>query len=241
MDVLLFVGLALIGVTVAWLGYRADKKRREALLRFALSKGWRYLAADDSLVELAQGTPFGEGDHRRARNVLTGTVSGFEMVAFDYSYQTHSSDSKGNRTTTTHRYAVASLSLPAYLPTLQVTGESLLHRAGQLLGFDDIELESDEFNRRFNVSAADRKFATDVLTPRTMQALLAAPTTSWRIEGPRIVAWDSGRLEPLGLLARLSVLTTVIAGVPSFVWRDYGASPVVPPQSAPRDATERLA
>lgn len=241
MDVLLFVGLALIGVTVLYLSYLADKKRREALMRFALSKGWSYSASDDSLINLAEGTPFGEGDHQTSRNVLTGAASGFEMVAFDYSYQTHSTDSKGNRTTTTHRFAVAALRLPTYLPTLQVTGESLFHKAAQLLGFDDIELESDDFNRRFNVTARDRKFASDVLTPRTMQALLAVPAVSWRIEGTLIVSWQSGRLDPLGLLTRLSTMTTVIAGVPSFVWRDHGATPEVPSQAAPRDTTERLA
>lgn len=241
MDVVLFVGIALIGVTVLWLSYLADKKRREALMRFALSKGWSYRAADDSLVGLAQGEPFDEGDNREARNVLTGAAAGFEMVAFDYSYETHSTDSKNNRTTTTHRYSVVALALPAFLPTLQVTGESLLHRAAQLFGFDDIELESDEFNRRFNVQARDRKFACDVLTPRTMQALLAAPQTSWRIEGALILSWETGRLDPLSVLARLSTMTTVIAGVPSFVWRDHGAIPGVPTQSAPGASTERLA
>lgn len=241
MDVLLFVGLALIAVTVLYLSYLADKKRREALMRFALSKGWRYAARDDSLISIADGTPFGEGDNRKARNVLSGSVSGFDMVAFDYSYETHSTDSKGHRSTTTHRYAIAALRLPTYLPTLQVTGESILHRVGSLLGFDDIELESDDFNQRFRVQARDRKFACDVLTPRTMQALLAGPDVDWRIEATLILAWESGRLDPLGLLARLSTMTTVIAGVPSFVWRDHGASPEVPPQAVPSDTTERLA
>lgn len=241
MDVLLFVGLALIAVTVLYLSYLADKKRREALMRFALSKGWRYAARDDSLISIADGTPFGEGDNRKARNVLSGSVAGFEMLAFDYSYETHSTDSKGHRTTTTHRYAVATLRLPSYLPTLQVTGESIFHKAASLLGFDDIELESDDFNQRFRVQAADRKFACDVLTPRTMQALLAGPDVDWRIERTLILSWDSGRLDPVGLLTRLSTMTTVIAGVPSFVWRDHGAIPDVPSQEARSDSSERLA
>lgn len=240
MDALIFFALAAAAVTVLYLGYLADKKRREALMRFALSKGWRYTARDDSLVTIADGAPFGEGDHRTARNVLSGTVSGLEMTAFDYSYQTHSTDSKGNRTTTTHRFAVAALSLPAYLPTLQVTGESFFHRAASLLGFDDIELESDDFNRRFRVRAADRKFACDVLTPRTMEALLAGPDVDWRIERALIVSWRSGRLDALGLLTRLSTMTTVIAGVPSFVWRDHGATAEVPPQAVASDTKERL-
>lgn len=233
MGTALFLVVAAIGISVAIYSYLADQKRRQALQQFALSKQWRYEAEDPSLTVFAEGTPFGEGDHQRAQNVLHGSSSGFDMVAFDYSYQTHSTDAKGNRTTTTHRYAVCGLRLPAYLPSVQVTGESVFHKAAQLLGFDDIELESDEFNRRFHVSARDRKFATDVLTPRTMQALLAAPTTNWRIEGPLILAWQAGKLEPVGLLGRLSVLSTVVAGVPSFVWRDHGAADGDPTSGRP--------
>ncbi|MDX6273160.1 MAG: hypothetical protein QOJ92_370 [Frankiales bacterium] len=222
MEGLVFVAIALALGAFLVLGYLADKKRREELMRFALSKQWRYDAEDPSLVVFAQGPPFGQGDSQRARNVLHGSASGFDMVAFDYSYETHSTDAKGNRTTTTHRYSVAGLRLPAYLPTLQVTGESVFHKAAALLGFDDIELESDEFNQRFHVSAGDRKFACDVLTPRTMQTLLTCPQTSWRIEGPLILSWESGRLTPVDLLGRLSTLSAVVAGVPSFIWRDHG-------------------
>jgi hypothetical protein len=219
-----FVLFAAVAIGIAIYSYQQDQKRRAALQQFALSKGWRYEAEDPALTVFAQGSPFGEGDNQRAQNVLHGSVSGADMVAFDYSYETHSTDTKGNRTTTTHRYAICGLRLSAYLPTLQVTGESVFHKAAQLFGFDDIELESDEFNQRFNVSARDRKFACDVLTPRTMQALLTAPPTNWRIEGPLILSWASGRLQPVDLLARLSTLSTVVAGVPSFVWRDYSTN-----------------
>ena len=37
--------------------------------------------------------------------------------------------------------------------------------SGGLAG-NDIELESDDFNRAFSVSCPDRKFASDVLHPR---------------------------------------------------------------------------
>ena len=236
MGVGLFVAFAVVAAAIGILSYLADQKRRQALMQFALSKGWRYEPEDDSLVVFAQGSPFGQGDNQKARNVLHGSVEGRDMVAFDYSYETHSTDSKGNRTTTTHRYAIVGIRLPAYFPTLQVTGESVFHKAAQLLGFDDIELESDDFNRRFNVGSPDRKFACDVLTPRTMQALLAGPDVDWRIEGPLILSWRSGKLEPVELLAQLSTLTTVLAGVPSFVWKDHGYDPT-PSDSTPSDPT----
>jgi hypothetical protein len=219
-----FVLFAAVAIGIAIYSYQQDQKRRAALQQFALSKGWRYEGEDPALTVFAQGSPFGEGDNQRAQNVLHGSVSGADMVAFDYTYETHSTDTKGNRTTTTHRYAICALALPASLPEFELVPEGFLGRVGTMLGMQDIELESDEFNQRFNVSARDRKFACDVLTPRTMQALLTAPPTNWRIEGPLILSWASGRLQPVDLLARLSTLSTVVAGVPSFVWRDYSTN-----------------
>jgi hypothetical protein len=219
LPVLLIVGLPVAGY-FAYRSWQQEQKRRELLLTWATNSGFTYVVEDDGWCERWQGSPFGEGDHRKAANVVTGTVADRPFVAFDYSYQTHSSDGKGGRSTTTHRYVVASVQLPAYLPQLQVTPENVLTRLGNAFGLDDIELESEDFNRRFRVQAGDRKFACDVLTPRTMQLLMSRPALSWRIDGTDIVAWQDGRLSPGVALRTTSQLRDVIDGIPSFVWHD---------------------
>jgi hypothetical protein len=218
--VLFAVGLCVV-VVVAVLGYQADKKRRAALQAFALSSGWTYTPRDDSWCDRFLGTPFGEGDDRRASNVLHGPYAGSDMVAFDYQYDTHSTDSKGNRTTTTHRYAVCALQLPAPLPGLELSPESALTRLAGHLGLDDVELESEDFNRMYRVKARDRKFAYDVLNPRTMAALLTRPALHLRLLALDAVCWENGRLVPAELLARLSTLQLLVEGIPSFVWSDH--------------------
>lgn len=217
------VGVVLV-VAVGIYGYQADKKRRALLQSFALSNGWTYEAENGAWCERFVGTPFGDGDSRRARNVLQGKHGDRDMVAFDYSYETHSTDSKGNRTTTTHRYAICALRLPAALPTLELTPESALTRLAGHIGFADVELESEDFNRYYRVSARDPKFAYDVLNPRAMAALLARPALHMRLSGIDAVCWESGRLSPADLLARLSTLQLLIAGIPSFVWSDHAPS-----------------
>jgi hypothetical protein len=218
------VGLILV-VAVGVYAYQADKKRRAALQAFALSNGWTYAAADDRWCDRFAGSPFGTGDDRKARNILQGQHNGVPMIAFDYSYETHSTDSKGNRTTTTHRYAVCALQLPAPLPLLELSPETVLTRVAGALGVSDIELESEDFNRRYRVRARDPKFAYDVLNPRTMQALLGRPAQHMRLLDVDAVCWESGRLAPVELLARLSTLQTLIAGIPSFVWSDHREAP----------------
>jgi hypothetical protein len=213
-------GVVLVGL-VAYVSYRADQRRRALLQGFALSQGWTYVAADDSWCGRFEGDPFGEGDHRRVRNVLLGRHRDRDLVAFDYSFQTHSSDSKGNRSTTTHRYAVCGLRLPAFLPTLELAPESVLTRFAGAIGFSDVELESEDFNRHYRVRAGDTKFAYDVLNPRTMAALVARPALHLRVAGADALCWESGRLEPAELLERLSTLDLLVDGIPSFVWSDH--------------------
>ena len=215
--------IVVVGIVIAYFGYQSwkqEQKRRELLMAWATNSGFAFEVEDDRWCERWQATPFGQGDHRKASNVVTGAQKGRPFAAFDYSFQTHSSNGKGGQTTTTHRYVVTSVQLPTYLPQLQVTPENLVTRLGNAFGLDDIELESEDFNRRFRVRAQDRKFACDVLGPRTMAMLLSRPALSWRIEGTDILAWQDGRLTPATCLATTSQLQDIVDGIPSFVWHD---------------------
>ena len=220
--------LAVVGVVVAGgvavVGYLLDKKRRERLMQYALMRGWSYRAEDPSLVERWQGEPFGRGDHQQARNVLTGTESGRPFTAFDYSFQTHSTDSKGNRSTTTHHWTVCAVPMPGWLGVVQVVPESVLDRMAGAVGLvQDIDLESEDFNRRYRVTAGNPKLASDLLPPRTMEYLLTVDVGGWRTCGGDLVAFRQGRLDPLELVKTAAVLDRVLDGVPTFVWKDAGA------------------
>jgi hypothetical protein len=120
-------------------------------------------------------------------------------------------------------YVVA---LPAYLPTLEVVPENVFSRMAGAVGLSsDIDLESEDFNRSFKVRAEDRKFATDVLSPRTMQFLLTAPPAAWRIQGTDMLRWEQGRLDPADIVVATSILDRVANGIPTFVWKDHGYDP----------------
>ena len=222
---LLPVLLGIGAVAVVAAGFVLERKRRERLFQFAVMRGWRYVGEDPGLVDRWPGEPFGRGDHRRARNVLTGTEAGRPFVAFDYSFQTHSTDSKGHRSTTTHRWTVVAVPMPGWLGTVQVVPETVLDRVAGAVGLvQDIDLESEQFNRRFRVSASSPKLASDILTPRTMQYLLAADAEAWRTCGSDLVGFAPGRLDPVEVVRTCAVLDRVLDGVPSFVWKDAGAA-----------------
>lgn len=214
-------GLGVVAVLVG--GFVLERKRRERLMQYALHRGWAYAGEDPVLADAFRGTPFGKGDRRRARNVLTGEESGRPFTAFDYSYETHSTDSKGNRTTSTHRYGVVVVPLPGALGTVEVTPEGMFSRAAGAVGLvSDIDLESEEFNRRFRVRASDRKLASDVLPPRTMHFLVSVRPEAWRVQDRHILSWHDGRLDPAEVVRTCAVLSRVVDGIPSFVWKDAG-------------------
>jgi hypothetical protein len=223
--VLLFlVGIVLV-IAVLVGGYVLERKRRDKLMQFARMRGWSYVGEDSSLVHRWPGDPFGHGDNPQARNVMSGTESGRPFTAFDYTYETHSTDSKGNRSTTTHRWTVCVVPMPGWLGNVQVVPETALDRMAGAVGLrTDLDLESEEFNRRFRVAADDPKLASDILTPRTMQYLISVDAEAWRTCGSDLVGFAQGRLDPVEVVRTCGVLRQVQDGIPSFVWKDAGGT-----------------
>jgi hypothetical protein len=223
----LFLLVAAVAITIAIYQWRRNQQRIEQLRQFSLGKGWQFVPSDDEYAVRWNCPPFFQGRSRHARDVITGTLGQGAAVrpfaAFDYSYVTDSSNGKTS-SSQTHRFAICALQLPTYLPVLCITPENALTRLGNVLTGDDIELESEDFNRRFKVQCPDAKFACDVLPPRTMQALLARTPLHFRIEGSDLLCWEPGVTTPAALLERLSALTTFVDGIPAFVWKDYGSA-----------------
>lgn len=208
-----------IAAAVAWAFWRVAQQRRARYLAFAADRGWLYTPRDDSWVDRFAGEPFGRGRSRQATHVLRGRYDGREAVVFDYRYLTHSGSGQ-HQTTQTHRFTVCALRLPAQLPRLELTGENVLTRLGRALGRDDVELESEEFNRRYRVSAQDRRLAYDVLHPRQMEQLLAVPTLNLRLWGADALLWERGSTDLAALPERLAVLSRFVDGIPAYVWSD---------------------
>jgi len=218
----LFAIFLVVAGVVAYFRYKKEQARTAQLLQWASANKWQFAVEDDAWAGRWNGPPFDEGDHRKVRNVISGGWKSWPFVSFDYSYQTHSSDGRGGRSTTTHRFTVVTVALPTDLPRLQVTPESVFSRVGHVFGMSDIDLESEDFNRAFRVTCSDPKFASDALTPRTMQLLLSRSHFSWRIEVTDLVCWWSGEQTAVAVTEALATMCDVIAGIPSFVWHDHG-------------------
>lgn len=214
LPVLWFVLISVLGVVfsvVAWVRHRAKSERMRS---FAHGRGWHYTQADRSLARRWDGSPFGAGYARRTSYVITGTHRGAAFVAFEYRYTESEGDSS-----TTRRFTVVALDLPAARPRLQVTRETGMSRFLGRFGFRDLQLESEQFNDTFRIDTDDDRFAYDVLHPRMMEWLLAGARAPFRFDGGQLLAWRPGPVEPEEVVALLGCACDIRDRVPSFVWK----------------------
>jgi hypothetical protein len=127
---------------------------------------------------------------------------------------------------------VVALRLPVALPRVHVAPQGVFHTIAQAFGADDIDVESHEFNRRYRVEATDRRAAVAILHPRLVELLTQVEPVEWRTdvstEGPVLVSWWTGTLEPVELQHRLLLLDRVVASVPGWVWGVAGLDPDLP-------------
>lgn len=221
--VLIVLLVAAVAGGAAWLAWHAERQRRARYLAVAADNGLTYTPRDDSWARRFDGAPFGRGSSRRATHVLRGQWGGREAVVFSYRYVVQHNNGQ-HTTSTTYRFTVCALRLPVAVPRLELTSENVLTRLAGAFGFEDLELENEDFNRRFRVSADDRRFAYDVLHPRAMEQVLAWPALNLRLSGADALLWERGTCDPEHVLSRLAALSQVVDGIPAYVWADRAAT-----------------
>lgn len=220
--VLMVLGMITLVVGGALAAWWYTTQRAKALAAWAATIGWTYLGTDPSLATRWQGAPFGIGGSRRVSELITGTYGGAPATSFTYRYTTGSGKNRQ-----VHVFHVVSLGLPTWLPGLQLTPQGVGARIVTALGGQDLEFESEDFNRQWRVEARDEKYAHDVLHPRTLERLVRpdARGLSLRLAGTDVISWAPGATDPETLAGRLGVMRALVDGIPRFVWLDNGYDP----------------
>ncbi|WP_154796165.1 hypothetical protein [Occultella kanbiaonis] len=218
-----WIVFVVIFAVVAIFGWRANKKRQEALRAWAAGRGWSYTATVPALVNRWQSPPFRQGSSRRASEVLTGVFQGEQALSFNYTYTTGSGKSRS-----THPFHVVSLHLPAELPWVQLTPEGAGAAIAKFFGGQDIEFESAAFNDAWRVKTASSRFAYDLIHPRMMERLLEGDAVGKAItvEGQDIYLWANGRQRIEYIDSYLNLLYGIVERVPRHLWLNVGHDPL---------------
>ena len=221
--ILAVVGLSLYG------RYYFTKKRREALARVAASLGLEYSPEDSYGFDGLPFKLFDMGDGRGTENVLSGTWQDIALSEFDYWYYDQSTDSKGHTSRTYHKFSCVLTELPIDAQPITIGRESVFTRLADHLGMQDIQFESESFNRAFNVKCDDKKFATDLVDARMMTWLESADEWSFELAGQYLLCY-SDRLKPTELIPLLGTLKAFRDHVPRVVHELYGRGKVESPE-----------
>ncbi|NCT90343.1 DUF3137 domain-containing protein [Cellulomonas sp. APG4] len=222
-EAVLVVFLLVVAPGVALLAWQAERRQVRRARAFAREVGWEYVGSDPTLVGRWRVHPFGRGRWPSTHEVIRGTFLGRTATSFAYRFTTG-----GGKQRRTHSFHVVAVDLPAALPTLQLSPDvAVLTAVDTALGGQDIQFESEEFNRRWKVEAVAERFAHDVLHPRLMQRLLEpdAEGLFLRIEGDAVLVCTLGIPRYDELTRRLHVLTAIADAVPRYVWLDHGHDP----------------
>jgi hypothetical protein len=223
------VAAVVAGLLISW---HLRMRRRQDLASFALAHGLEFSIPDPFGL---LGLPFRfltKGDGRGVENVVWGAYGGQPLKAFDYWYYEQSTSSEGTTSRTYHRFSCVVLELPAAFPALQVMPEGVLSRLADHVGLRDLEMESEEFNRRYQVDAGAREFAYEVVDARMIRWLLGLGwPLSFALSGPYALLWTK-RMAPSRLATLMGAAGSFRKRIPRMVWGRYG----LPAEGSPSGA-----
>jgi hypothetical protein len=221
---LISLAVALALGIAAYLSWKRKQQRREDLMGFGLQYDLEYSRQDTYGLVASGFHLFTQGDGRGCENVLSGTWQGLPVREADYWYYTESSDSHGNRSKSYHYFSVVLAALAAVVPDVRIERESVVTWLADRVGLRDLEFESEEFNRTFNVKASDQEFAFKLVDGRMIQWLLAsaqAGSFGFEIRGSELLVYCK-RLKPTALIPLLGTAKAFHDHVPRLVWSEYG-------------------
>jgi len=217
----LIVGIILLIIGGFVLSWWVNKKRREAMQAIALQLGFTFSPDKDRSLADAYGflDHLDDGSDRYAFNILQGTASnGSSVKIFDYHYETYSTDSKGNRSTNHHYLSIFTLTLPQSFPELNITPEGFFSKIGQALGFDDIDFESLEFSKRYEVKSHDKKFAYDFCNAQMIDYLLNQQNLIIEVEHNVLAISFKGKLAVESIIQNYERLLQIRSLMPNYLF-----------------------
>jgi hypothetical protein len=212
-------GVFLLIIPLAvWSAIQA-RKRREALQAWAAGRGLSFDTGRDGSMDdrYAAFSCLRQGSDRYAYNIMRGRVGARRVEAFDYHYETYTTDSEGKRTTTHHHFSAVIVAAGLPLKPLMVRPENVFDKIAGAFGFDDIDFESAEFSRRYCVKSPDRKWAYDVLHARTIEFLMQQPKLMLEFDHAHALVWRGSKLNAEGYEAALGVAMGVLDRLPEYV------------------------
>lgn len=199
--VLLVVGLVVFTVAAVRVMKRG---RSQDVAQWAEANGWEYIGTDPMLAQRWSGKPFGVGLDNVARDVLRGTVDGYEIVSFTYTWRPGTSGGESSRGGLRRSAHVVALDALPGEPVVDLSPEGIREKWQKLFGAQDVQIDNPAFDGQWLVRASDEVFARRALDARLANIVMLPDFhgSRLRIEGPSILLWRPGRTDVSTLTER---------------------------------------
>jgi hypothetical protein len=209
--------------------WKRAMKRLQALHDIARRLKLHHIGGiDNSILETYAASDLcGKGHSKEASNIIWGDFGAGKVCYFDYSYTVGS-----GRSQSTHYCCACAFHGLCVWRRLLVRPEDFGDKAAGFLGFEDINLDNAEFNRKFFVKSEDKKFAYDVLSQRAMEFFLAHPGLTMEMQADYTLLYRSGTLSPDHVERLILDSAAFFDLVPDYVRedkREMPARPLSPP------------
>lgn len=192
MQFLVFFVIAVLVILAIVAAILMDQKRRKMWQDVAARLGLRYSRHDPHGLpsRYSKLALFNTGHSKKASNLIEGVHDGRYLMIFDYRYKTGSGKNQ-----TTHNLSALCLSIELGCPYMIIRAESFFDKFTSFFGFDDIDFEYEEFNKKFHVQSDNKKFAYDICHSQTMDFLMNHQQLSWEIIEDRMFVYGLGTFD----------------------------------------------
>ena len=224
----LVVGLFVLPFTIA-----AHKERREkqaaAMSAKARELGFKFSASANSrlagMVRHLDSLDVDKGRDRYALNVAEGSFEGHPVAVFDYHYAT-SGDWWWPPEWTIHNYvSILLVDLEKEFPELIIgpEGGGLFKMIAEAFGGGDIDFESYEFSKQFDVRSKDKKFAYDFCNAQMIEYLLENRDTSLEVDNASLAMGFKDMHDVNHIKRRLASLVEIRSRMPNYLFEGANA------------------
>jgi hypothetical protein len=199
------------------LGRTLTGRRTRAWRRWAESRGLDFAAGPERRIGITYlEIPLLGSGRAVARNLAAGQWHGHEVHAFDVVVGPEAESASG----TASRYTCVLVAAGLPLIPLCVRPREADLRAAAELGPEPITVGGGDFGEAYEVTAAEERWARQILHPELVARLLAGPR--WRLElgGWSCLVAAPGRLEVERLDAALELAVGVLATISPAVRRE---------------------
>lgn len=208
-----------------WKHYDDQKKRSAEMAFMAKKMGMRLdRPLDRRMDRVHRFLRKVRGSRRYALNVISGKCQGHSVTIFEYHYQRYfRCKSYEYSKFIEHNYlSYFVLDLENEFPVLTIKEEKpasrILARLADALGRGDIDFESHEFSKQYDVRSVHKKFAYDFCNTKMMEYLLEKKSVPIEVEREALAICYPDGIDQFEIKARLDHLVNIRKRMPEYLF-----------------------